>query len=449
MTNGLMEVCREVEPGYPGPGDDAKGGIYLHMQKAIKILIEMNHPDYPPCVFVGQTRPDRIELRFYDGDYSHCPENVELDNFLLVHPELTDHYVRARLYAEGCRKTILGGSREVVVAPLWCKSYSQLVDYISRKIAEYSEYFYESEKAFGYTPESQVSRIKEKNPEAVRAPQLHIVNEMIGELDLKFKSKDVMIFVPKDAFGHFCIQLTRLGYTNVYTDTRILDSCPRQYIPDGVTILEEEEYKKMKKLFDAVIGNPPYGNQGLEAVYFLAQAGDLIKDDGLIYLVLPKSIRKERNQNHLIKRNPLLHCVSDVDCDPKDFPASIDATKQMYVITDEEREIIDTSTSHPDFRFLKYVERFNANVFVGRIGGGPCGKVKTEDFTHYAKGHYFIRASSQQVIDNLVSLQDKFIAKSKEGSNGRRSLSKHELVTIYSENFDAQESTQSKNRIVD
>ena len=121
----------------------------------------------------------------------------------------------------------------------------------------------------------------------------------------------------------------------------------------------------------------------------------------------------------------------------------------MYVITDEEREIIDTSTSHPDFRFLKYVERFNANVFVGRIGGGPCGKVKTEDFTHYAKGHYFIRASSQQVIDNLVSLQDKFIAKSKEGSNGRRSLSKHELVTIYSENFDAQESTQSKNRIVD
>ena len=201
--------------------------------------------------------------------------------------------------------------------------------------------------------------------------------------------------------------------------------------------------------FDVIIGNPPYGNQGMQAIEFLAESGRRIKDDGIIMLVLPKSIRKESSQNKLTNRNAYLECIDDSDLPDDAFPGDIAAAKQTWVKSETPREKIETTTKHPDFTFLKHEERFNADLFVGRIGGGPCGKVKTEDFTHYAPGHYFLKVKSQQVIDNMLTLQDKFIAKSKEGSNGRRSLSKHELVTIYKENFDVEESSQSENRIFD
>ena len=42
---------------------------------------------------------------------------------------------------------------------------------------------------------------------------------------------------------------------------------------------------------------------------------------------------------------------------------------------------------HPDFEFLPYERRDEADVFVGEYGCGPSGRVKTENFTHYAKGH--------------------------------------------------------------
>ena len=441
--NPLYDCILDYNPGYAPPETEKKNGIYFHQQPAIKRLIELG--EYNISAYVGQTDPNRGMNRFKDGDYSKLPEKVVADEFLKVHPELSDHYIRAYLYGIGCRKSDLGGSPEVVLAPLTITSYSKFIDLLRDEVKKLSDKFYETERVYGFTPESHVKKMKDKNPEAVRAPKLPIVVDLIN--NLKDREKDAKIYVPMDAFAHFCITLNNLGYTNVYTDKDYDMTVGFGYIPETITFITQDEYKSME--FDVIIGNPPYGNQGMQAIEFLAEAGNRIKEDGVIMLILPASIRKESSQNKLTKRNAYLECVDDSDLPADAFPSSITAVKQTWVKSDTPREKIETTTKHPDFDFLPYNQRFAANLFVGRIGGGPCGKVKTEEFTHYAPGHYFLKAKSQQVIDNMLTLQGKFIAKSREGSNGRRSLSKHELVTIYKENFDVEESSQSEGRIFD
>lgn len=143
--------------------------------------------------------------RFKDGDYSKLPEKVIPDLFMEVHHELTDYYIRQTLYSLGCRKTELGGSPEIVYAPLWIKTYSEFLSFLRSKVIDLSEKFYDQEKIYGFTPESHAKKIKDKNPEAVRAPKLHLVCELINKL--KSSEKDAMIYVPMDSFGHFCITL--------------------------------------------------------------------------------------------------------------------------------------------------------------------------------------------------------------------------------------------------
>ena len=135
--NGLMECIRENDPFYRDPISDKKNGIYVHMQPAIKRLIVLG--EYPVCAYVGQTDPLRQRNRFKDGDYSKCAEKVIPDILLEVHHELSDYYVRENLYGSGCNKTDLGGSPEIVSAPLWIKTYSEFVSFLRSKIINLSE----------------------------------------------------------------------------------------------------------------------------------------------------------------------------------------------------------------------------------------------------------------------------------------------------------------------
>ncbi len=254
--NPLMECIKQFDPFYSEPISEEKNGIYFHQQPSIKELIEIGKR--PVCAYVGQTDPSRGLERFKDGDYSKLPEKVVPDIVLKVHKELSDHYIRQSLYSCGCRKTQLGGSPEVVYAPLWIKTYSEFLSFLREKVIKLSDKFYEQERVYGYTPESHAKKIKEKNPEAVRAPKLHLVCEIIDKL--KTISKDAIIYVPMDSFGHFCITLSNLGYKNIYTDKDYDMNIGMGYIPDTVKFITEEDYKDMD--FDAVIGNPPYGKGG-------------------------------------------------------------------------------------------------------------------------------------------------------------------------------------------
>jgi hypothetical protein len=172
------------------------------------------------------------------------------------------------------------------------------------------------------------------------------------------------------------------------------------------------------------IGNPPYGVGGNLAIRFLNKTAEFTDD---IRFVLPTSVRKPSSLN---KIQAHLHCVVDEDLDASTFPGGISAVKQHWVVKGEKREKIFMHRDHPDFEFLAYEQRFDADVFVGEYGSGPSGRVKTENFTHYAKGHHFLKVRSPEVIQNLVEFAPTFreVASS---CNGRRHFGKNDLISTY------------------
>lgn len=447
-----MECIKEVDPFYLDPIDEEGYNlIYILQQPAIKELIELGRR--PVCAFVGQTKDDETfndKGRYNHPDYCKWPEKREHDVILKVHRDLSDHYIRASLYSSGCGRNTLGGSHENVIAPLYIKTYSELVSYIQEKVIALSNKFYEQERLYGYTPESHAKKIKEKNPEAVRAPKLHLVCEIVNKL--KNLAKDAMIYVPMDAWGHFCITLSNVGFTNIYTDYSYDMNVGLGHIPESVKYITEEEYSDMD--FDAVIGNPPYGKGGKLALRFLNDAADRVrKKNGQIILVLPKSVKQGSANYNKINRD--LELVWSRDCADNDFAASIDACIQEWKIGDKQRDLDPEYKEHPHIEFLRYEHRFDADIFVGGDGGGASGKVflpgeKNKDgkeWTAYEKSssHNYIRVrpddnnSKEEILNRIIALgqngDNTFRKVSMETTNGIPHLGKTKLITIYTKRY--------------
>jgi len=178
--------------------------------------------------------------------------------------------------------------------------------------------------------------------------------------------------------------------------------------------------------FTVAIGNPPYGVGGNLAIKFLNKNAELTDD---IRFVLPTSVRKPSSLN---KISASIDVTEDYDLDPKTFPNGIGAVYQRWEKCSQRREKIKLLSSHPDFQFLSYENRFEADVFIGEYGCGPSGRVKTENFTHYAKGHHFLKVRSPEVIDNLLKFAPRF-REVALGCNGRAHFGKNDLITTYME----------------
>jgi len=181
--------------------------------------------------------------------------------------------------------------------------------------------------------------------------------------------------------------------------------------------------------FSLAIGNPPYGVGGNLAIRFLNKTSEITDD---IRFVLPTSVRKPSSLN---KIKAHLHCTIDEDLDPSTFPNGISAVKQYWEVKNTSRFQVGVGEipmmrEHPDFEFLPYEQRFDADVFVGEYGSGPSGRVKTENFAHYAKGHHFLKVRDPSVIQNLVEFATRFreVASS---CNGRRHFGKNDLISTY------------------
>jgi hypothetical protein len=181
--------------------------------------------------------------------------------------------------------------------------------------------------------------------------------------------------------------------------------------------------------FTLAIGNPPYGVGGNLAIKFLNKTLEYTDD---IRFVLPTSVRKPSSLN---KISPSLHCILDEDLDSSTFPNGISAVKQHWEVKNTSRFQVGVGEipmmrKHPDFEFLSYEQRFDADVFVGEYGCGPSGRVKTENFTHYAKGHHFLKVRDSKVISNMVEFADKFREAATQ-CNGRYHFGKNDLISTY------------------
>ena len=123
-----------------------------------------------------------------------------------------------------------------------------------------------------------------------------------------------------------------------------------------------------------------------------------------VRMVLPLSFRKDSVLNRVSLD---LELLQDETLPDDTFPRSIRAVKQRWVRTGVVREKVPMPTKHKDFQFVKWERREEATLFIGGAGCGPAGRVKTENFTHYAPGHHLI-ICNDDVKEKLISLADQF-----------------------------------------
>ena len=174
--------------------------------------------------------------------------------------------------------------------------------------------------------------------------------------------------------------------------------------------------------FDIIVGNPPYGKNSNLAVRFLNLSGQL--SDRVCY-VLPRTFRKHSIQNRVCANLHLIHDQTVPDCV---FPGTIITCYQIWQRTTALRPHHPIVSSNAD---LTFVDPASADVCVGRVGEGPCGRVFLDRFDQRSvNSHYFIKVSNPQVITVLQSLTHLFRAAG-EQTVGLPSLSKNELISIY------------------
>lgn len=236
------------------------------------------------------------------------------------------------------------------------------------------------------------------------------------------------LLIVGDPVGSHTLRALKKGYNPeniwVWEDNETHIYAIRQQHAKINVVEDLDQLIQQNMRFTLAIGNPPYGVGANLAIKFLNKTSELTDD---IRFVLPTSVRKPSSLN---KISPNLHCVVDEDLDASTFPGGISAVKQHWVVKEEKREKIFMHKSHPDFEFLSYEKRFDADVFIGEYGCGPSGRVKTENFTHYAKGHHFIKVQDQKVIENFLEFAPKFREVANQ-CNGRYHFGKNDLISTY------------------
>ena len=443
MSNGLVTAIQQVDPFYKDNEKTSKitKTIYCHQFPAMVKLYDLNHPDYVKHglpLYIGETLTGRTAgnnlVRFTDGDYSKCPEKVNLLATWEVHPDISDHNIREEMRKIGwSKKNPFDGSPEMRTNHSET-SWSKAIHNIGELIKEMNEYYKSFEKSHGFSPLITKKKAKKKKDDMHRIPDRKVIYDLCERL--KDLPKDVRIYIPEDAHGYFCNFLISMGFTNLFTDQAYKYFARDEFIshPQYITRITKHEFNKKSMRFDVIIGNPPYGSGGKLAISFLNTAGKKVNDNGKILLVLPKSMKGDSNMNMV---DLDLHCISSEDVDPKCFPSGIDAVIQEWEVRDYNRKKIQVYTKHSDFQFLKYEERFEADVFIGEFGDGPCGKVLTSEFTHYAKGHNFIKAKPE-IVERLVKLGEEGILRkvAKADTNGRGHCGKNKIIKAYMEKYE-------------
>jgi len=152
-------------------------------------------------------------------------------------------------------------------------------------------------------------------------------------------------------------------------------------IEKGDFLKDDFLFDKMKKENSIiVIGNPPFGRMGNQALKFINKASEFANT---IAFILPRSFRKESLQR---KVNKNFWIVKDIDLFDRKNPSFIfkgedyfaPCVFQVWERRDEER---DVSVKKIDPIGFEYVKKENANLVVRRVGGkaGTAYKDKIEE----------------------------------------------------------------------
>jgi len=173
--------------------------------------------------------------------------------------------------------------------------------------------------------------------------------------------------------------------------------------------------------FDVVLGNPPYGKNANLAIKFLNKSRYL--SDNIAFIV-PQTFKKTSAVNRIDEN---LTLVEEIDNCPNTFDIGVVTCTQFWRVCNVKRPKIVKKQECDDFQFTN---KSDADLALGRVGFGPCGKVFTDFEKRSENSHYFLKIKDQSVVSKLRSLEHKFRTEAGRTS-GNLSLAKTELIEIY------------------
>jgi hypothetical protein len=201
--------------------------------------------------------------------------------------------------------------------------------------------------------------------------------------------------------------------------------------PDSHDIIQQDffTYIPPSNVKVAVIGNPPFGKNSNLAIKFFNHAASWAT---IIAFIVPKTFKKTSVQNKLnldwvlqqeleLPKNAFDLISDDNVISTYDVPC----VWQIWIKGSRKKQILPTN--HVDWSWSTKNE---ANYAIRRVGG-LAGKCFTEFSAYADSSHYFIKCTPS-VYSKINSLYSEF-QEVDRNTAGNPSLSKSELVSIYSE----------------
>ena len=190
-------------------------------------------------------------------------------------------------------------------------------------------------------------------------------------------------------------------------------------IPERDDIEQCDVFENIFNKKDVIIGNPPFGvNASLAQSIFNHIASFSVK---AICFIVPKTFKKVSMQNkldlnyHLVFEQDLIYKAFTVNNKDKNVPCVF----QIWEYKKIKREPVKPQ----DCKWLKFVDKSNADIAVRKIGG-KAGKV-LDGLGHSITSTYFIKVKNKNVIKalKLINLDDV------DNTAGVKSISKNELCS--------------------
>jgi hypothetical protein len=217
-----------------------------------------------------------------------------------------------------------------------------------------------------------------KHTDSINTLDQFYTNDNIAEKYIKILQKYVnfsdydYILEPSAGTGSF--------YKLLSKNKRIgLDLDPKY---DGIKKLDFFDYKPENSKKYIVVGNPPFGKVSSIAVKFFNKSAIFAN---VIAFIIPRTFKRVSIQNKLDLNFKLIY-NEDLPLKPCCFTPKMDAKCcfQIWIKSDEPREIVNYDKTHPDFTFLKLGPKDKNNQptppngadFVMKAYGSNCGELK-------------------------------------------------------------------------
>lgn len=187
-----------------------------------------------------------------------------------------------------------------------------------------------------------------------------------------------------------------------------------------------------------VIGNPPFGKNGSTALAFLNKSVDIADT---ICMILPATFLKPSMQNRV---HPYLHLLKTVRLPDNSFTFegqiwNVPTVFQIWKRKKDKRAKIHRSLTHKDFQFIDSSKFEKGKGIIVQRVGARAGQIMPVNSNKASKNYHYIIPNEKLEVDVLLERFSSLgleEAECKTNTSGMPSISKSEIIDLYSRRFD-------------